>query len=101
MIYTRHQILFIWLDQEKRVGRGIGAYETERNVCRILVGKPKVEKPLEDLDRDAQGVLKWISKKGNVRGCGQDWRGSCKGYETSCCEHGSEHFRFHKMRGIS
>jgi hypothetical protein len=35
----------------------------KKNVCRVLVGKPKVKEPLEDLDRDAQGVLKWISKK--------------------------------------
>jgi len=45
------------------LGGVLGAYGTERNACRVLVGRPKVKGPLEDLDRDAQGILKWISKK--------------------------------------
>jgi hypothetical protein len=43
--------------------RVLGAYGTERNACRALVGKPTVKGLLEGLDRDAQGILKWISKK--------------------------------------
>ena len=45
------------------MGGVLGAYGTESNACQVLVGKPKVKGPLEDPDRDAQGLLKWISKK--------------------------------------
>ena len=38
---------------------------------RVLVGKPKVKGPLDDLDRDAQEILKWISKKY----CERSWTG--------------------------
>jgi hypothetical protein len=53
------------------LGGVLGAYGTERNACRVLVENPKVKGPLEDLDRDAQGILKWISKKY----CERAWTG--------------------------
>ena len=61
-IYSRDQILFKWLNQEELSGV-LGAYGTERNACPGFGRNPKVKGPLDDLDRDAQEILKWISKK--------------------------------------
>jgi hypothetical protein len=35
----------------------------EKNTYRVLVGKPEVNRPLENLDVDGRIILKWLSEK--------------------------------------
>jgi hypothetical protein len=53
-----------------------GASQFTHKIC--------VEKPLGDLGIDRRIILKLVTKKADVRGCGRTRKGSCEyGYEPS------------------
>jgi hypothetical protein len=45
------------------MGKECSTHGEKRNAHRILMGKPEVKRPLEDIDVDGRIILKWILDK--------------------------------------
>jgi hypothetical protein len=51
------------------MGEACSAYGERRDVYRVLVGKPKRERPFGRQSVDGRIILRWILRKWNVGGC--------------------------------
>jgi hypothetical protein len=67
----------VWMIKSRRMrwAGHVAQMEKERDVCRVLVGKPEGKRPWGDPGIDGRIILRWIFRKWDVE-YGLDWAGS-------------------------